>query len=799
MRPTAQRRVARFGVYEADLDTHQLAKSGLRIRLQDQPFQILALLLERQGQVVTREELKEKLWPGDTFVEFDAGLNTAIKKLRAALSDSADNPRFVETIPRRGYRLLVPVDFPQAPDSTDLLRNSTPTVPLSREDKVILDLPAHHRLASERKWHQRLWVWVGIIAAGVLVAGGLYTAHVRRGSAATKLSDRDIIVLADFVNTTGETVFDGTLQQALAVALDQSPFLNVASDLQVSETLRLMGRSPSAPLSRELARDVCLRMGGKAIMIGSIASLGSHYAVGLEALGCTGGDTLAKDQAEAANKEGVLKALGGVASRVRGSAGESLASLGKYDFPADTTTKSLEALKAYSMGEKVVREKGEAEAIPFFQNAIQLDPDFAIAYAALGGNYYILGEGARAEENLTKAYGLRDKVSVRERYRITAMYHSEVTGDLEEEEAACKLWTEVYPRDAAARESLGAVYVILGQYKRATSELQEALRLSPESAINYGNLAVVYISLDRLDEAKAVLDKAQARGLDGIIIHENLYSLAFLHGDVEEMERQVTWAAGKAGVEDQLLTQHSDTEAYLGRLRKARESSRRAVESAVRGGDNETAAMWQINAALRELEVGNVALAKQGVGAALALAPTRDVKTLAALAMARSKDSARATRMIEELEKGGISNTLLKAYWLPTLRASLEVDAGNPQAGISLLQAAAPYEMGEAAYVSNMYPAYVRGQAYLAAHDGTAAAAEFKKLLDHPGIVQNDILGALSRLQLARAEALAGDQKAAEKQYADFLSLWKDADPDVPILKQAQAESAKLQAPLKVH
>ena len=790
MGPTAQRRIARFGVYEADLDTRQLAKSGLRIRVQDQPFQILALLLERQGQVVTREELKEKLWPGDTFVEFDAGLNTAIKKLRAALSDSADNPRFVETIPRRGYRLLVPVDFPAGPAPSDFSPNSPPTVPSSAVDKVVLDLPARPRMAAEQKGLQRRWLWV--VTTGVVLVGfALYQAYVRRDSA-VKLSEKDTIVLADFMNTTGDAVFDGTLKQALAVDLEQSPFLNVASDLQISETLHLMGRSPSEPLTREVAREVCLRMGSKAIMIGSIATLGSHYVVGLEALGCAGGDTLAKDQAESANKEGVLKTLGGVVSRVRSKAGESLSSLEKYDFPADTTTKSLEALKAYSIGERTVREKGEAESIPFFQNAIQLDPDFAIAYAALGGNYYILGEGARAEEYLTKAYSLRDRVSVRERYRITTMYHSEVTGDLEEEEAACKLWTEVYPRDPAAREGLGAVYVILGQYDRARLELQEALRLSPESAINYGNLAVAYISLDRLDDAKAVLDKAQARGLDGIIIHENLYSFSFLRGDVAEMERQVAWAAGKVGVEDQLLTQHSDTEAYHGRLRKARDLSRRAVESAVRGGDKETAAMWEINAALRELEIGNLSLARQGVRATLSLASSRDVKTLAALVLARGNDTVRAKELIAELEKGDASNTLLKAYWIPTLKASLEVHSGNPRAALSLLQAAAPYEMGEAAYVSNMYPAYERGQAYLLAHDGTAAAGEFKKLLDHPGIVQNDILGALSRLQLARAEVMAGDKLAAKKQYSDFLSLWKDADPEVPVLQEAKAEYGKL-------
>jgi len=783
-------KVARFGLFEADLQGCVLRKGGFRVKLQDQPFQVLSLLLERPGQVVTREEIRQKLWSADTFVEFDDGLNSAIKKLRAALNDSADNPRFIETVPRRGYRFVAPVDFPRemVPARTDQSAGQVPTS--SPTEPTIV--ATRERLVFEEIHHQHQWQWTVAGMGILLVAAALYVFYVRRPSAA-KLTARDPIVLADFVNTTGDSVFDGTLKQALSVELGQSPFLNVASDFKVNDTLRRMGHQPDESMSRDLAREVCLRMGSRAILTGSIASIGSHYIVGLEALGCASGDTLAKGQAEAESKDGVLRALDRVASQVRGKIGESLSSLEKYDFPVDATTKSLEALKAYSMGLKTVRQKGEAEAIPFFQHAIQLDGSFALAYVSLGTVYDNLGEESLAEEPLAKAYSLRDHVTEREKYYITAVYHSDVTGDLEKEREVCELWAQTYPHDMAARTLLGTVYDFVGQHEKARAQFEEALRLDPDSVINYGNVAVSYLSLGQLDEAKSALDKGLARGLDSLIIHENLYSLAFLRSDTAEMERQVAWAAGKPGVEDQLLSQHSDTEAYYGRLGKARELSRRAVESALRADAKETAAMWQVNAALREVEFGNVARARQAVHAALSLMPSREVNILAALVFARTGDAPRAKALIRELESKNPSYTILKSYWLPTLKASLEVQSGNAESALSLLQTAAPYELGEASYISNMYPTYLRGQAYLLAHDAGAAAAEFKKLRDHPGIVQNDALGALSRLQLARAKAAMGDEDAARKQFNDFLSLWKDADPDIPVLKEARAEYAKLQ------
>ena len=494
-----QKRVARFGLYEADLQECVLTKGGLRIKLQDQPFQVLALLLEHPGRVVTREEIRHKLWSANTFVEFDDGLNNAIKKLRVALSDAADNPRFIETVPRRGYRFVAPVDFPS---STSPAQAAVEVPGRTSLDPVRADHYRQPPARCSRRNAPPVSVAIGRVRSGSPFSrrGTLFRAP---SSFLGSKTDREgQIVVADFANTTGDPVFDGTLKQALAVELGQSPYLNVASEFKVNDTLRRMGRSTDEPLTRDLAREVCLRMGSRAILAGSIASLGGRYIVGLEALGCASGDTLAQGEAESRSKDGVLKALDSVASQVRGKIGESLSSLEKYDFPVDATTNSLEALKAYSLGLKTVREQGESDAIPFFRHAIQLDSGFALAYVSLGTVYDNLGEEGLAEEFLAKAYSERDRVTERERYYITAVYHSDVTGDLEKEREVCELWAHTYPRDMAARTLLGTVYDAEGQHEKARVEFEEALRLDPDSVLNYGNVAASYIALNRFDEAQ---------------------------------------------------------------------------------------------------------------------------------------------------------------------------------------------------------------------------------------------------------------------------------------------------------
>jgi len=641
----------------------------------------------------------------------------------------------------------------------------------------------------------KILVPIAVVVVAALLAGGLYWRSRSATSAtnATPLTEKDTVVLTDFTNSTGDAVFDGTLKQALAVDLEQSPFLNILSDRRVSETLKLMGRAPTEHVTADVARELCLRTGSKAVLSGSISNIGSQYIVGLDAVACNTGDSLAKEQAEAASKEGVLKALGTAATSLRGKLGESLASVQKFDVPVEATTPSLEALKAYSMGITTGRTKGYAEAIPFMKRALELDPNFATAYAGLAVLYGNLGRASLAADYAKKAYDLRDRVSEREKYRISALYFDEGTSEVEKATEAYELWARSYPRDMVPHINLGAIYNALGQFDKSIAETETSLRLEPTIG-GYGNQATNYIAVNRLKDARQTLQEAQQKNFDSMIIRSDLYTLAFLSGDTAEMERQVAWAAGRPGDEDRMLNNHADTQAYYGRLGKARDLARRATDSAVRADAKETAAQWLGFMALREVELGNVTAAQQAVARSLALAPGRDVKVLAAVALARTGETAQSRTILEALQKSEPTNTYLKVYWFPVIEASIALAQQAPDRAIVALEPALPYELGgPPPGTSTMYPPYVRGLAYLAQKNGPAATAEFQKFLDHPGIVQNFLLASLARLQMARAYAMQGDTAKARAAYQDFLSLWKDADPDVPILKEAKAEYAKLQ------
>jgi serine/threonine protein kinase/tetratricopeptide (TPR) repeat protein len=622
-----------------------------------------------------------------------------------------------------------------------------------------------------------------------LIAGSLYY----RSHRAKPLTDKDTIVLADFDNGTGDPVFDDTLKTALSVSLNQSPFLNVLSENKVAAALKRMTRPPDTKLTPDIARELCQRTRSKAYIAGSIASLGSQYVLGLKVVNCQSGDVLAQEQTTAGGKEKVLDSLGQAASKLRGELGESLATVQKLDVPLpEATTSSLEALKAYTMAVTTLREKGDAPAIQFFKRAIELDPSFPMAYARLADVYLDLGQPSMGLEYATKAYQLRDRVSEKEKLAISASYFG-ATGEIEKEAQTYELWEATYPRDAH-RTNLANDYVHMGQWDKALAEYQEAVRLPAPGVLGYADLAVVYMNLNRLEEAKSTLDEALAHKLDGGFLRQIIYLLAFLQGDAARMEQQVAWAAGKPGDEDLLLSAQSDTEACYGRMSKARDFSRRAVNSAIRADSKEAAALWQVNTALREAELGNAASAKQGVTAALALSPGRDVKVAAAFALASIGETPRAKALAEELEKNYPANTMLKLYWLPTINAAIEISKGNSSHGVGDLEPAVPYELGDAeSFINYLYPAYVRGQAYLLAHNGTAAAAEFQKLLDHRGIVGNFVTGSLAHLQIGRAYAVAGNTAKAKAAYQDFFILWKDADPDIPVLKQAKTEYAKLQ------
>jgi eukaryotic-like serine/threonine-protein kinase len=543
-----------------------------------------------------------------------------------------------------------------------------------------------------------------------------------------------------------------------------------------------------------VASELCVRTGSKAFLLGSISKLGDQYVVGVDAIGCSTGDTLAKEQATATNKEEVLKALGQAATSLRARLGESLASVQKFDVPVEATTSSLEALKSFSMGISTARAKGDAAAIPFMKRAIELDPNFAAAYAALGVQYGNLGQTSLAAENVKKAYALRDRVSEHEKYRISALYYEKVTGELDQATQVYELWQKSYPNDMVPPANLGGIYSELGQYEKSIAATLESLKVDPDVVVGYGNLAQGYMETNRPEDARKALDEAQRRNLEGDYLHWTMYQVAFLQNDQANMQQQLTWAAGKPGSEDLLLSFQSDTEAYYGRLTKARDYSRRAVDSAVRDDSKETAALWQVNAALREAEFGNAAKAKEDVAAALALAPGRDVKLFAGLTLARVGDGARAKAIADELETNFSTDTMLKIYWLPVMRSAVDLDNNNPAQAVVALEGAAPYELGQPPefQLGTLYPVYLRALAQLAQHNGAAAATEFQKFLDHRGITLNYPLGALAHLGLARAYATEGDTAKARAAYNDFFTLWKDADADIPILQQARAEFAKL-------
>jgi len=633
-------------------------------------------------------------------------------------------------------------------------------------------------------------------AATLLITMGigvwLFTGH-----RAHALGERDTVLLADFANSTGDAVFDDTLKQALAVDLSQSPFLNIVSDANVRNTLQQMTRSPNERLTDEIAREVCQRSASKAFISGSISSLGSDYVIGLNAINCSSGDSLAREQVQASSKEKVIDALGHATARLRSELGESLPSVQKFDVPlADATTSSLDALKAYSMGNKALITEGETAAIPLFERAIELDPNFALAYASLGTAYANLRESDLAKQNYKKAYDLRGRVSAREDYAISAYYYNDVTGDLGKSDQTYELYAQAYPRNWVPHNNLGGNYAALGEWNKALAEGLEASRLNPDSGITYGSVIEFYCRLDRFKEAKETYQHAVQRGLDYPDLHYYRYGVAFLEGDSAEMQRQVEWAAGKAGREDVLLSYQSDTEAFAGHLNQSRELSRRAIDSARLAGEKETAAKRELNEALREVEFGNVVAARSEAEAALKLGSTPSTRVLAALVFARTHDSERAQKIADELEEQNPQNTKLNVYWLPTVRSAIALSRNDPTHAIEILQTATAYELGAAGPQPELgemcYPVYLRGQAYLTLHQGTKAASEFRKFLDHKGVVINSPLAALARLGLARAYVLEDDTTHARSGYQDFLTLWKDADPDIPILVAAKSESAKI-------
>ena len=649
-------------------------------------------------------------------------------------------------------------------------------------------------LVAKDSWHP---AWKLLLALAVFIAlalGGFYL----RSRPPVGLTAKDTLLLADFENKTGDAIFDGTLSQALAVQLQQSPFLSFLPVAKVQETLQMMGHSPDDPITSEIGRELCERQGLKVFVAGTIATLGSHYVLTLMAVDGHNGAVVAHEQEEVASKEEVLKALSQAATRLRKQLGESLSSIEKYDTPVDqATTHSLQALQAYTLGRKMMVVRGDfTAASQQFQRAINLDPRFAMAYASLGTAYHNLGEKNLAAESTKKSFELRARVSEREKYYIESHYYHFVTGNLEEARKVYELWAQTYPRELVPPANLGVLYQSLGQYNKALEEFREALRLAPDDALTYGNLVISYICLNRLKEALATAKEAQTKNLDSADLHLYLYEIGFLQHDAEMMAEQTKWAMGKPGQESLLQYFQANTAAYSGQLNKSVEFTRQAVASAERAGEKDRAAGAEATAALFESLFGNTAEARQLPTAATAQSIGKDGQYVAALALALAGDSSRAQEIVQVLAKRFPEDTVVQFNYLPTIRAQLALQRNDAAKAAEALQAAAPYELGLAgstAFSTNLYAVYVRGGVYLAAKQGGPASAEFQKIVDWGGVVINEPIGALAHLGLARAYVLQEDTAKAKGAYRDFLTLWKDADPDIPILKQAKVEYAKLQ------
>ncbi|MGB6495617.1 MAG: serine/threonine-protein kinase [Candidatus Acidiferrum sp.] len=676
---------------------------------------------------------------------------------------------------------------------------SASAAPSSSSRMKVSEVPA-----ASRKLRKIVAPALAVVVIGLAVGGWLY--FVRRAQA-HMLTEKDTIVLADFANSTGDPVFDDTLKTALDVSLRQSPFLNVLAASDVTKNLKLMTRPAGTKLTPEVARELCQRAGSKAYIGGTIGSLGSEYVLGLKAVNCRSGDTLAEEQVTAAAKEKVLDTLGQAASKMRGELGESLATVQRLDVPLEqATTASLEALQAYSLGQKAHDEKSIAAALPYHQRAIELDPNFAWGYSALGSDYFTLGELGRASEYYTKAFQLREHASEREKLAITANYYSYVTGELDKAVQTYQEEVDSYPRELRGYANLGIVYAELGQYEKATEITKQSLRLAPDWVANYINLANFALASQRFDETRQIIHEAQERKLSNFLLHNAIYALAFLGADSATMAEQQQWFAGKPE-EGFGLALASDTEGYAGHLGKARELNKRAVDSAIQTDDKENGAIWKENAAIEQAAYGNPAEARQSAAEALKLAPgSQGVAAEAALAFAMAGDTTRAESMARDLAKRFPLDTQMQSLWLPAIQAQLALNKKNPASALTTLDAASPIELGLMQFLNNfsgLYHVYIRGEAYLAAGQGSAAAAEFQRVLDHSGIVWNCWTGALARLGVARANALqaktsrGADADAARVRalaaYKDFLALWKDADPDIPILKEAKSEYAKLQ------
>ena len=763
-----------FGPFRVDPEKQALLRGGELIALNPKTFQVLLVLVRHGNQIVTKDELMKSVWP-DTFVE-ETNLTRNIFALRKALGDNEQN-RYIITVPGQGYRLA---------EGVRLVSEADLRIVAASHSKVEIQV---------RETKRGGWIAAAVIATLVIGAGTIRFFRHRTPA----LTGKDTIVLADFVNSTGDPVFDETLRQGLAVQLEQSPFLSLIPDRRIHQTLQLMGKTAEVPLTAAVANEVCERTGSAAVLEGSIAPIGTRYVLGLRATNCRTGDLLDEEQVQSATKEQILNALSDVARKFRTRVGESISAVAKHDTPlADATTPSLEALKAYSAALRLHASRGATAALPLFRRATEIDANFAMAHAWLGRTYADLDESDLAAESISRAWQLRDRTTDRENLWISAAYQTLVTGNLTQAQQTCEAWVQTYPRDAAPHQLLaGMTNKSVGRYEQALAEAQKAIELDPDFAMVYYSLGVNNAYLGRLERADSAINRAVARGLEIEEFVMLRYDLAFLRGDQAGMDREAARARARSGAASWISNKEAFALAYLGRLHQAREVSARAVSEAEQTAQRERAALWGAGDAVREAFFGNLPEAKKSATATLEQSKDRAVEYGSALALAMSGDSSRSETLAHDLDIRFPDDTAVQFSYLPVIHARLALNRGDASKAIELLRTAVPHELGVppsaiSGLFGALYPIYMRGEAYLAEHRGAEAAAEFKKVLDHPGIVVADPIGAMAHLQLGRALAVSGDKAKAKIAYHDFLALWKNADRDIPVLTQAEAEYAKL-------
>ena len=769
MEATARTRRTRFGAFEVDLRSGEVYKHGIRLKLQDQPFQVLALLLEHSGDVVTREELRQKLWPGDTFVDFDTGLNSAIKKLRDVLSDSADEPRYIETLPRRGYRFIARVENGALPTLAVVEEHRAPVVPIG---------------PAPKSWIKSRFVLASGVAVFLIVAA-LVTWRVFFARPA--LTGTDVILLASFVNKTGDPIFDNSLDKALEVKLTESPFLSLFSEADVRQTMRTMRHDPSERVTQELGIEICKRQGLKAVVVPEIAAFGNRYLITLEAIDARTQKSIARRQEEADTRDKLIAALGKAASQLRKRLGESLSSLEKYNAPLDlATTSSLQALQAYSTGQTLYRSGKRRESISLFERAVELDPQFCSAYGALGSAYHSVGDEQASRKNFAKAFELKDgRLTQEENFETTGRYHGAISGNLDKEIAVASLYKLAYPRSVDAYNLLGIAYAKLGRTQDALQEFKWAMDHSPvPSSATYSNASQALMILGRFDDTKKLLDQWHQKGSLTPFQVILRYRIAFFENDAATMERLARDAPS-----DDIPWIHLQMRlaCLRGDLAKLRSLSETLVKLQTRANRMENAAFELAWHAGIESYVGNYAEARKlrrqaeqaGNDSALGLMES-------AQALGEAGDAAQAEALAKKLDQMFPEDTFQQNVILPVIRSVSERQRGNAVKAVDLLAPAAQYP--------NVLVFYHRGQAYMAAREYAKAATDFEKVIDHRGWPEWEVFAPLSQLALARSYAMQGDGENSRKAYDDFFTTWKNADSDIPMLRQAKIEYKKLNA-----